>query len=98
MMTPTSIPGFLIGEQLPERREEQPRPIASEPAESEFGVGPGDPGYGDSGFFPVGRPSADGVGRAVPAAKAAGRYPFSADLGVPDGPGGLSVLYAAVAR
>lgn len=96
-MTPTSLPGFLIGEQLPEHRGE-PKPIASEPAESAFGAGPGDPGYGDSGFFPTGRPPADGVGRAVPAAKAAGRYPFAADLGVPSGPGGLAVLYAAVAR
>ncbi len=98
MMTPTSLPGFLIGEQLPDRQDEQPRPIASEPAEAGFGAGTGDPGYGDSGFFPVGRTSADGVGRAVPAAKAAGRYPFAADLGVPDGPGALAVLYAAVAR
>jgi CO/xanthine dehydrogenase Mo-binding subunit len=99
MMTPTSLPGFLIGEQLPEVRDERPRPIASEPAESDFGANPADPGYSDSGFFPVGRPSADGVGRAVPAAKAAGRYPFAADLGVPSGgPGGLAVLYAAVAR
>ena len=98
MMTPTSIPGFLIGEQLPERQDEKPRPIASEPAEAGFAAGSGDPGYGDSGFFPVGRTSADGVGRAVPAAKAAGRYPFAADLGVPAGPGALAVLYAAVAR
>jgi len=96
-MTPTSLPGFLIAEQLPERRNE-PRPIASEPADSSFGANPGDPGYGDSGFFPTGRSAADGVGRAVPAAKAAGRYPFASDLGVPSGPTGLAVLYAAVAR
>jgi CO/xanthine dehydrogenase Mo-binding subunit len=97
-MTPTSLPGFLIGEQLPEHRGEPPRPIASEPADSEYGAGPGDPGYGDSGSFPTGRSLTDGVGRAVPAAKSAGRYPFAADLGVPSGTGGLAVLYAAMAR
>ena len=38
-------------------------------------------------------PPADGIGRAVPAAKAAGRYPYAADRSA--GPG---MLYAALAR
>ena len=38
------------------------------------------------------RSDGDGMGRAVPAAKAAGRYPFVADLGSP------GTLWAAVAR
>jgi CO/xanthine dehydrogenase Mo-binding subunit len=70
---PISIPGFLIGEQLPTLSSEAANPIATEPV---------DPARSDG----------DGMGRAVPAAKAAGRYPFVADLGSP------GTLWAAVAR
>lgn len=38
-------------------------------------------------------PPADGIGKLVPAAKAAGRYPYAADR-----PGGPGMLYAALAR
>lgn len=81
MSAPASLPGFLIGEQLPDRQDAQPpRPIPTDTADDAQGTV--DPG-----------PSAgDGVGRAVPAAKAAGRYPFTGDLTAP------GMLWAAVAR
>lgn len=80
MTTPTSLPGFLIGEQLPERSEDSAQPIESELAE-----------YGPNLSEPS--PAAgDGVGKLVPTAKANGRYPYAADLGVP------GMLWAAMTR
>jgi len=71
MTTPTSVPGFLIGEQLPDAGRDSAQPVESELAE-----------YGPS---PIeGGPTAgDGIGRVVPAAKATGRYPYTGDLSVP---------------
>jgi CO/xanthine dehydrogenase Mo-binding subunit len=78
---PTSLPGFLIGEQLPDRRgAKQPRTIETEVVDE--GQGPGD----------ASPTAGDGVGRAVPAAKAAGRYPFAGDLTAP------GMLWAVMAR
>lgn len=71
MTTPTSVPGFLIGEQLPEPSGAQAQPVESELAE-----------YGPNLTEPT--PAAgDGIGKVVPAAKATGRYPYASDLGVP---------------
>jgi CO/xanthine dehydrogenase Mo-binding subunit len=80
MTTPTSLPGFLIGEQLPNSRPDAAEPIESELAE-----------YGQSPAEFV-APVGDGIGRVVPAAKAAGRYPYAGDLGVP------GMLWAAMTR
>ena len=71
MTTPTSLPGFLIGEQLPEASGSAPQPVESELAE-----------YGPNFSEPI-PATGDGVGKVVPAAKATGRYPFASDLGVP---------------
>ncbi len=80
MTTPTSLPGFLIGEQLPESVADAAQPIESELAE-----------YGPNLTEPS--PAAgDGVGKVVPTAKANGRYPYAADLGVP------GMLWAAMTR
>ncbi len=80
MTTPTSLPGFLIGEQLPEGSEDAAQPVESELAE-----------YGPNLSEPS--PAAgDGVGKVVPTAKANGRYPYAADLGVP------GMLWAAMTR
>ena len=71
MTTPTSLPGFLIGEQLPELTGDAAQPIESELVE--FGPNLSEPS-----------PAAgDGIGKVVPAAKANGRYPYAADLSVP---------------
>ncbi|MGH6656694.1 MAG: hypothetical protein ACRDVE_16000, partial [Actinocrinis sp.] len=80
MTTPTSVPGFLIGEQLPASRADTAEPIESEVAD--FGPNLAEPSPA----------SGDGIGRVVPAAKATGRYPYSADLGVP------GMLWAAMTR
>jgi len=56
--TPTSLPGFLIGEQLPEQSGDAPQPIESELAE--YGPNPVEPS-------PL---RGDGGGKVVPSAKA----------------------------
>lgn len=71
MTTPTSVPGFLIGEQLPELVGGAAQPIETELAE-----------YGPNLSEPV-PASGDGIGKVVPTAKANGRYPYAADLSVP---------------
>ncbi|HEV2343338.1 MAG TPA: molybdopterin cofactor-binding domain-containing protein [Actinocrinis sp.] len=71
MNTPTSLPGFLIGEQLPEPPGSAAQPVETELAE--YGPNLNEPS-------PV---SGDGIGKVVPAAKATGRYPYASDLGVP---------------
>ncbi len=71
MTTPTSLPGFLIGEQLPASPGAEAQPVESELAE-----------YGPNLSEPT--PAAgDGIGKVVPAAKATGRYPYANDLGAP---------------
>lgn len=71
MTTPTSLPGFLIGEQLPEFSDAAVQPVESELAE-----------YGPNLSEPS-PASGDGIGKVVPAAKATGRYPYAGDLGAP---------------
>lgn len=71
MTTPTSLPGFLIGEQLPEKSGSAAQPVESELAE-----------YGPNLSEPTAA-TGDGIGKVVPAAKATGRYPYASDLGVP---------------
>ena len=69
--TAGSLPGFLIGEQLPKPAKARPaKPVETAPP------------------FEAG----DGFGRAVPAAKAAGHFPFADDLAVP------GLLWAGLAR
>ncbi len=80
MTTPTSLPGFLIGEQLPELPDGTAQPIESELAEYGPNLSEPSPATGD------------GVGKVVPTAKANGRYPYAADLGVP------GMLWAAMTR
>ncbi|MBS2964547.1 molybdopterin-dependent oxidoreductase [Actinocrinis puniceicyclus] len=71
MSTPTSLPGFLISEQLPDAERGAAQPVESELAE-----------YGPNLTEPS-PATGDGIGRVVPAAKATGRYPYAADLGAP---------------
>ncbi len=74
---PSALPGFLIGEQLPPEPAATATPVDVVPAPAYAAVDP----------------PADGIGKAVPAAKATGRYSYAADR-----PGGPGMLYAALAR
>jgi CO/xanthine dehydrogenase Mo-binding subunit len=72
--TAGSLPGFLIGEQLPKPTRGQ----TAKPVETAVPIDAIDAG--------------DGFGRAVPAAKVAGHFPFADDLSAP------GMLWAGLAR